>query len=210
MPYIEILKAAGAIILCYLYGGVLFCSIIARAVGKKDLMKIGDKNPGGWNLVFNVSKYWGFFGSWLDALKGFLSYFFVLLVTGSELLALTGGLAAVLGHNYSPYFKFKGGKGIGTTFGLFFGISPWAIPIFGVGFVGGLYLIRNMIWGVIFGIITPMVFLVFFLDSPVYLVLTALLIIVLPKYINWSQSMKESFRFRKEKAMKDLFTPKTR
>lgn len=210
MSYVEILKTVGAIILCYLYGGVLFCNIIARVAGKKDLRRVGDKNPGGWNLLFNVSKYWGLFGSWLDALKGFLSYFFILLLTGSELLAITGGLAAVMGHNYSPYYKFKGGKGIGTTFGLFFGISPWSIPVFGAGFVGGLYLIRNMIWGVVFGIITPMIFLVFFLDSPVYLILLVLLPLVLPKYINSSQSIGENFRFRKEKDMKNLFTPRIR
>jgi len=207
---LEILKTIGAVILCYLYGGVLFCNIISRAVSKKDLRDLGDKNPGGWNLLVNVSRYWGLLGSWLDALKGFLSYFFLLLTTGSELLGIVGGMAAVLGHNYSPYFKFRGGKGIGTTFGLFFGLSLWSVPFFGIGFVGALYLIRNMIWGVILGIITPMVFLIFFLDSPVYLALLILIPIVLPRYINRSQSIMENFRFRKEKTMKDLFTPRIR
>ena len=210
MTLVEILKIIGALISCYLFGGILFCNIISRTVGKKDLSKIGDKNPGGWNLVFNISKYWGIFGMWLDALKGFLSYFLVLLLTNSEMFALIGGCLAVLGHTYSPYYKFKGGKGIATTFGLFFGISLWSIIFFGIGFVGGLYLIRNMIWGVIFGIITPMIFLVFFLKSPIYLLLGVLLLIVVPKYLNRSIGLRDNFKFRKESSMKDLFTPKIR
>ncbi|MFC2159427.1 glycerol-3-phosphate acyltransferase [Actinomycetota bacterium] len=210
MPLTEILKIIGLFIFCYLFGGIHFCNIISKSVGKKDLNKIGDKNPGGWNLVFNISKYWGIFGMWLDALKGFLSYFLVLLLTNSEMLALIGGCIAVLGHNYSPYYKFKGGKGIATTLGLFFAVSPWSMIAMGVGFVGGLYIVRNMIWGVFFGIITPMVFLVIFLKSPIYLLLNLLLIIVVPKYINHSISFKENFKFRKEATLKDLFTPKKR
>ena len=210
MPPAEILKIIGLFIFCYLFGGIHFCNIISKSVGKKDLNKIGDKNPGGWNLVFNISKYWGIFGMWLDAMKGFLSYFLVLLLTNSEMLALIGGCIAVLGHNYSPYYKFKGGKGIATTLGLFFAVSPWSMIAMGVGFVGGLYIIRNMIWGVFFGIITPMVFLVFILKSPIYLLLNILLLIVVPKYINHSISFKENFKFRKEATLKDLFTPKIR
>jgi len=210
MLYLEILKITGALILCYLIGGIHFCNLISKAVAKKDLKDIGDKNPGGWNLLFNVSMYWGVIGSWLDALKGFLSYFFILLLTGSELLALIGGSIAVLGHCYSPYHRFKGGKGVAAIFGLFLGASPWSILVFGVGFVSGLFMVKNMIWGVFFGIIAPMVFLIFFLDSPVYLILTLLLLIVIPKYVNHSISMSENFKFRKEKNMKDLFTPKIR
>ncbi len=206
----DILKTAAALILCYLAGGVLFCNIISRSVGKKDLRDIGDTNPGGWNLTFNVSKYWGILGMWLDALKGFLSYFGLLLLTNSEFLAIIGGCLAVLGHTYSPYYRFRGGKGIGPTFGLYFGLSLWSVPFFGIGFVGGLFLIRNMLWGVFFGIITPMLFLVFFLDSPAYLALLLLIPIVIPRYYNYSKSFRENFRFRKEKSIKDLFTPRIR
>lgn len=210
MLYLEILKTAGALILCYLVGGIHFCNLISRAVAKKDLKDMGDKNPGGWNLLFNVSAYWGVMGMWLDALKGFLSYFSILLLTNSELLALIGGSLAVLGHCYSPYHRFKGGKGVAAIFGLFVGASPWSILAFAIGFVGSLFLVKNMIWGVFFGIITPMIFLIFFLDSPVYLVLLLLLLIMIPKYINSSISLSENFKFRKEKNMKDLFTPKIR
>ena len=62
---------------------------------------------------------------YLDALKGFFSYFVVLLAANSEALALLAGCAAVAGHNYSVYYKFRGGgKGIGTTFGFLFAVSP--------------------------------------------------------------------------------------
>lgn len=210
MPGLDILKTVIALIMCYVIGGIHFCNLISKAVAKKDLKDLGDKNPGGWNLLFNVSIYWGIIGSWLDALKGFLSYFAILLLTGSELIAIVGGCLAVLGHCYSPYQRFKGGKGVATIFGLFVGLSPWSILAFAIGFVGGLLLIKNMIWGVFIAIITPMIFLIFFLDSLVYLSLLLILLIVTPKYINHSLSMSENFKFRKEEKMKDLFTPKIR
>lgn len=210
MSFLEVLKVLGLFIFCYFFGGILFCDIIARIIKKKDLKKVGDKNPGGWNLIFNISKYWGIIGMWLDALKGFLSYFIVLLPTNSEMLAIIGGCITVLGHNHSPYYKFKGGKGIATTFGLFWGLTPLTLFTFGGGFVAGLFLLKNMIWGVIFGIVAPMIFLIFFRGSLVYLILLLLLLIVIPKHLNTSKSFKENFRFRKEKSIKDLFTPKNR
>lgn len=191
-------------------GGIHFCNLISKAVAKKDLKDLGDKNPGGWNLLFNVSIYWGIIGSWLDALKGFLSYFSILLLTNSELFALIGGCLVVLGHCYSPYNRFKGGKGVAAVFGLFLGASPWSILVFGAGFVSGLFMVKNMIWGVFFGIIAPMIFLIFFLNSSTYMILMLLLLIMIPKYINHSISLSENFKFRKEKNMKDLFTPKIR
>jgi glycerol-3-phosphate acyltransferase PlsY len=52
----EFLRNIGLILLCYLIGAILFCNVIAKIHSNKDLKKIGDKNPGGWNLVFNISK----------------------------------------------------------------------------------------------------------------------------------------------------------
>jgi acyl phosphate:glycerol-3-phosphate acyltransferase len=207
---LEILQISGIWILSYLVGGIHFCNIISRAVGKKDLRNIGDTNPGAWNLAFNVSKYWGFFGMCLDVLKGYLPYFFIMMLTGSEFYAIIGSCLAVLGHNYSSYLKFSGGKGIATAMGLFLAINPWSILFFGAGFVGALFLIKNMIWGVFFGILTPVIFLVFYLDSPAYLLLMILVLIIVPKHINQSKSLYENFKFRKERSMKDLFTPKVR
>ena len=211
MGTLETLKIIGIIVLCYLIGAIPFCNLIAMATKKKDLTKIGDKNPGGWNLVFNVSKIWGIVGIALDMGKGYFSYFLVYMFTGSLIFALIAGCAAVAGHNYSPYLRFRGGKGLATMGGLVIAISPWTLLSFGIGMVSGLFMIRNMIWGVLTGLITTGIFLWLFMGSSLYLIMTVILILlIVPKYINHSISLGMNFKFRKEKTMKDLFTPKIR
>ncbi len=206
-----ILEIIVILVLAYLIGAIPFCNILAMAAAKKDLTKIGDKNPGGWNLVFNVSKIWGIVGILLDMCKGYFSYFFVYMFTGNLILAILAGCAAVAGHNYSPYLKFRGGKGLATMGGLVIAISPLTLLSFGLGMVSGLFLIRNMIWGVVVGLVTTGIFLWLFKGSSLYLIMTLLLLLlIIPKYINRSMSLGENFRFRKEKTMKDLFTPKIR
>ncbi len=211
MGTLEILKIIGIIVPCYLIGAVPFCNLIAMATRKKDLTKIGDRNPGGWNLVFNVSKIWGIVGILLDMSKGYFSYFLAYMFTGNLMLSLIAGCAAVAGHNYSPYLRFRGGKGLATMGGLVIAIHPLTTLSFGLGMLLGLSLIRNMIWGVLTGLVTTGIFLWLLKGSSLYLAMTVLLIlIIIPKYINRSISLGMNFKFRKEKTMKDLFTPKIR
>jgi glycerol-3-phosphate acyltransferase PlsY len=208
---LELYRNIGLIAACYFLGAIPFCYIIAKIHSNKDLRKIGDRNPGGWNLVFNVSRIWGSLGIILDILKGSLSYFLVLIITDMDTVALLAGCAAVAGHNYSPYLKFSGGKGVATTLGFICAVHPLAVVAYGVGMVPALFLIRNMIWGIISAISAVSIFLWLFKDSYIYLIIGALLIIIaVPKYINRSINFSQNFKFRKEKSAKDLFTPKIR
>ncbi len=211
MEIFEFTKNIALILLFYLIGGIPFCNIIARIHSNEDLREIGDKNPGGWNLVFNVSKYWGALGILLDMLKGFLPYFIVLRITGVELAAILASCAAVAGHNYSPYMKMTGGKGLASTIGFLIAINPFTILAFGAGIVSSIILIKNMIWSVISAIVFSSIFLWLLKDSPIYLIMgLLLLIIIIPKYINHSITIAHNFKFRKEKTLRDLFTPKIR
>ena len=211
MSNLELYRNIGLIVICYLAGAVPFCYVIAKIHSKKDLREIGDRNPGGWNLVFNVSKIWGALGIILDVLKGYMSYFLILRITGMETVAILAGCAAVAGHNYSPYLKFSGGKGVAATLGFICAVHPLAVVAYGIGIVPALFLIRNMIWGIISAITAVSVFLWLFKGSSIYLLMGALLIIIsIPKYINRSIRISQNFKFRKEKSAKDLFTPKIR
>ncbi len=211
MGILEIIKVISITVLCYLIGAIPFCNIIAMTTGKKDLTKIGDKNPGGWNLIFNVSKVWGVVGIILDVSKGFFSYFIVYKITGNLPLALAAGCASVAGHNYSPYMRFSGGKGIAAVLGFLLAIHPLTIIAYAVGMLSGLFFIKNMLWGVFLGILTSGIFLWLFADNIIYLAVTALLLlIIIPKYVNRSINLGMNFKFRKEKTLKDLFTPKIR
>ena len=200
------------IIVCYFIGAIPFCYIIGKLAGGKKLTEIGDKNPGGWNLIFNVSKFWGIIGMMLDVAKGYLSFFLVLQFTDNWIIALLAGCACVLGHNYSPYLKFSGGKGIAAVLGFLLAVHPLTVPSFAIGILFGLYVLRNMIWGVVLGIATATIFLgIYYLDPLIYIVLAIILILIMvPKQINRSIKLSKNFQFRKEANVKDLFTPKIR
>jgi len=222
MISILILKDFGILAAAYLIGSIPFCHIISKMVSGKNLTEIGDKNPGGWNLAFNVSKIWGVLGIILDVGKGWLVYFVVfnlmnldsftfMNASHNQILAMLSGVSAVTGHNYSPFLKFKGGKGIATFIGFLISIHPLTLPFIAAGILTGLIWAKNMIWAITMGIIISGIFLYFFKDSPIYLIMALLLVLVMvPKQINRSLNLSANFKFRKEKTLADLFTPKIR
>ncbi len=211
METLELSKDVGIIIVCYFVGAIPFCYIIGKLSSGKRLTEIGDNNPGAWNLIFNVSKFWGIIGTMLDVAKGYFSYFLALMFSGNEFVAILAGCAAVAGHDYSPYLKFSGGKGIATTLGFLLAVHPLTIPVFAVGILAGLFFIRNMIWGIVSGILSSCIFMWIFKDSALYIILALILIIIMvPKQINRSLKFTTNFKFHKEASVKDLFTPKVR
>ena len=222
MTVILIIKDLGFLAAAYLIGAIPFCQIISKAVSGKNLTEMGDKNPGGWNLAFNVSKIWGALGIILDVGKGWLIYFIVLNflnlkdftflnASHNQLLAMLAGVASVAGHNYTPYLKFKGGKGIATFLGFLLSVNPLSIPVVAAGILASLFWAKNMIWAITAGIIFSGVFLFFFKESAIYLIMIPLLIAVMvPRQINRSIKLSINFKFRKEKTLADLFTPKIR
>ncbi|MHB1376157.1 MAG: glycerol-3-phosphate acyltransferase [Candidatus Humimicrobiaceae bacterium] len=222
MAIVLILKDLEFLTAAYLIGAIPFCYIISKIISGKNLTEIGDKNSGGWNLAFNVSKIWGVLGIILDVGKGWVIYFFILNflsldnftflnASHNQLLAMLAGVAAVAGHNYAPYLKFKGGKGIAAFIGFLFAVHPLTLPIVAAGILTGLFWAKNMIWAITMGIIFSGIFLYFFKESAIYLIMILLLVIAMvPKQINRSLKLSINFKFRKEKTLADLFTPKIR
>ncbi|MBW8002771.1 MAG: glycerol-3-phosphate 1-O-acyltransferase PlsY [Planctomycetes bacterium] len=134
------------IIASYLLGSISFAVIIAKAHGK-DLRQIGSGNVGATNLSRAVGKKWGYFCFCLDVLKGFLPMF----VGGRIISAPPGvlelflwlivGIAAVLGHIFPLYLKFKGGKGVATSFGIALGLWPYYTICAGVTFLAWIIVV---------------------------------------------------------------------
>jgi len=115
--------------LAYLLGSVPFGLIIARSRGV-DIRKEGSGNIGATNVFRCVGRRWGIFAFILDALKGFIpAYFFPSLgELGSRLeWGLIFGSAAVLGHSFPVFLKFRGGKGVATSAGMLLGVVPVAM-----------------------------------------------------------------------------------
>ncbi|MCL6087834.1 MAG: glycerol-3-phosphate acyltransferase [Actinobacteria bacterium] len=211
MDYRDLISDILILIFCFLFGAIPFCYLIAKYTKGKDLTKIGDKNPGGWNLLFNVSKWWGILGIILDVSKGALCYFLALKFSNMQITPVLAGCMAVAGHDYPPYLKFNGGKGVATTLGFLVALQPYSIFFYGFGIVTVLFTLKSMIWGMISAIICASVFLWIFNKSFNYLIMgLLLLIIIIPRYINSSKSFVQNFKIDRTVKVKDLFTPKIR
>jgi len=123
------------LIASYLIGSISFAWIIARLHGV-DLRKIGSGNLGATNLSRACGPKWAYTCFALDVLKGFAPVFAVKLFAAPENPSpaffgawLAIGVAAILGHVFPVFLKFKGGKGVATSFGVVLGIWPYlAIP----------------------------------------------------------------------------------
>jgi len=121
------------IVCAYLLGSIPFGLLIAKA-HRKDLRTIGSGNIGATNLARAMGRKWGIFCFCLDTAKGLLP----MLVAGRFyrdspeiiplLLTLATAFAAVLGHVLPVYLRFKGGKGVATSFGVTLGLWPYFTP----------------------------------------------------------------------------------
>ncbi len=125
------IKLVGLFFLSYLLGSIPFALIVALPQGV-DPRKAGSKNPGATNVARLLGKKWGFLTFIGDSTKGILAiiiawYFFKDLPYSKELLLAGAGFFAVLGHMFSIFLKFKGGKGVATTIGVFLVLTPKAM-----------------------------------------------------------------------------------
>ncbi len=118
-------------IIGYFLGAISFAVIMARSKGV-DILKEGSGNPGATNVKRILGKKWGYTIFALDALKGFTAAGLPLMVYGDDRLALIGLVAAILGHSFSVFLKFRGGKGVATTIG---GLLALMCPVVLIGLV---------------------------------------------------------------------------
>lgn len=124
------MKFAMLMIAGYLAGSIPFGLIMAKFHGK-DLRSIGSGNIGATNVGRAMGKKWGYFCFILDVLKGFIPVLIASNIitsfptVGQLFFTLGVGCAAILGHIFPVYVKFKGGKGVATSFGIALGLWPY-------------------------------------------------------------------------------------
>ena len=116
-------------IIGYFLGAISFAVIIARSKGV-DIFKEGSGNPGATNVKRILGKKWGYTVFALDALKGFTAARLPLMFYDDDRLAVIGLIAAILGHSFSVFLKFRGGKGVATTIG---GLLALMCPVVLIG-----------------------------------------------------------------------------
>ena len=123
-----------AVLAGYFIGSVPFGFVFAKMSGIGDIRKIGSGNIGATNALRAGGVKLALATVVCDMLKATIAF---------NIFGLAGALAAIIGHNYPIWLKFKGGKGIAATFGFLLGLNPlafvlcgivWLIVAFGFGY----------------------------------------------------------------------------
>lgn len=119
------LHIAGLVLLSYLAGGIPSGYLLVKRLRGFDIREHGSGNPGAANVFRMAGPVPGALTLVIDALKG---YFPILLAQrlypGQETPAILCGAAAIIGHDWSIFLGFKGGKGVATSAGVFAAIVP--------------------------------------------------------------------------------------
>ena len=126
-----------AAVVAYLLGSVPTGFLVGKARGI-DIRQVGSGNIGATNVMRALGTKLGVIVLIADGLKGYAAcawmtdlacHFFGSPNTHVELVRIVAGLAAVIGHNYTCWLKFKGGKGIATSAGVLAALVPMALAI---------------------------------------------------------------------------------
>lgn len=159
-------KAALWIAASYLIGSIPFGLLVSLGVYKKDLRKLGSGNIGATNVLRNFGVKPFIIVLILDMGKGIAAVTIGEALGLNPTLALVAGLAAIVGHMWSVFLKFKGGKGIATGGGVIIAAYPWQVTVIVIGvFLVMVLATRIMSVGSITAAIAFPISSVFFLEG---------------------------------------------
>ncbi len=112
----------------FLLGSIPFGYIVAKIKGV-DIRKHGSGNIGATNVYRTIGKKEGVLTLLLDLMKGLICVLAAKLVFSNPIYWYVASIFSVLGHDFSVFLKFKGGKGVATTYGAVLGLVPYAALI---------------------------------------------------------------------------------
>lgn len=136
------------LLLAFAIGSIPFSYIIGRQVKGLDLRQHGSGNLGATNVFRTMGPWWGALCLFLDMAKGAFAVFLMTWLVSTwpeteptpfhitpDLFRIFAGFVASMGHTFSPFVGFHGGKGVATTGGSFAVLEPWAVLVTTVCFV---------------------------------------------------------------------------
>jgi len=115
--------------MAYLLGSIPFGYLLVRFVRQEDVRDTGSGNIGATNVARAGGATLGIFTLLLDAMKGFIAVFLTMqfapnTANGPSTFAIAAAVAAVIGHVFPVWLRFRGGKGIATALGVFIPLVP--------------------------------------------------------------------------------------
>lgn len=165
------------LIISYLIGSIPFGLVVSK-VFKIDIREYGSGNIGATNVLRTLGAVPATVVLLLDLLKGTFAVYLALFILNDPFWMMAAGLVAVLGHTFSIFLGFRGGRGVATGLGVLLGITP---DLFIITFLLGILIIgitRYVSVGSITGaIILPI--LMFTFHKPSIYAFASLLIAIL-------------------------------
>ena len=116
------------LLLAYLIGSIPFALLMARRWGAADPRLVGSGNIGAANVMRSSGVTAGVLVALLDMGKGAASVWLAERFAADTAVPAAAGLAAIVGHIYPVWLRFRGGKGVATACGVFSVLTPLAIP----------------------------------------------------------------------------------
>jgi len=138
-----------AIIVGYIFGSFPSAYLAGRLRKRIDIREVGSKNMGAMNVYHEVGRVEAVLVTLADLGKGIGAILLVRWLSGNPLISefglLTGltSTAAILGHIFPVFLKFRGGKGAATAIGILIFLMPWAVPFLFIVFAVALLITRN-------------------------------------------------------------------
>lgn len=174
--------------LAFISGSLPFSVWIGRVVLKQDIRRVGDGNPGTFNVLRAGGIKWGVLALMLDISKGAAPVGLANYMLGFEGTALiVVAIAPVFGHAFSPFLRFRGGKAIATTAGIWIGLTLWPVPLVGMAALTLAYITLTVsAWAVIVMLIAALVYLLL-ADANTTLMIVWTLNAALLVYKHWSE-----------------------
>ena len=132
----------------YLLGAIPTGYIVTRRLRGVDIREYGSGGIGGANVWHAVSRWTGVLVVFIDMLKGAIPVAIALLVGMPLAWAIAGGLTAIIGHNWSIFLRFRGGRGIGVSLGVLGPLFSWGLLLF-FAIMALFAIIRNIPLGIV-------------------------------------------------------------
>lgn len=137
------LLEVGSVAAAYLSGSIPFGVIVCRCFLRIDPREHGSGNIGATNVGRVAGWKWGILILALDCLKGLLPTWLLPALSPDRLsLGVFCGIAAVVGHSFPVWLKFRGGKGVATSLGVLMALAPLGLGVSSLAFAVTLALFR--------------------------------------------------------------------
>ncbi len=186
-------------LISYLLGSIPSAYLISRVSGV-DIQKAGDKNVGAFNVFRHSGAIPGILTLCADFGKGALSVAITQYISGDMLVIFIAGVFAILGHTFSVFLNFRGGRGIGVITGILIYLLPREAVISLALAALLLFITRNSFWCCGVGLLSVPV-LAWLFGEPVLLPVYALFLTCLSGVTHWITSQKLTPGQRKESSM---------